>query len=88
MPFPGEADQEALDVRRGHAQFILVRQVKPALRMRAVVSIDNDLLPLPDDEATAHALFEAAAEREAMPSDRQALDALIEKYTVHRERGQ
>jgi hypothetical protein len=41
-----------------------------------------DLLPLPDDEAVAHALFEIAARREAIPPDDEALEALIKKYTT------
>jgi hypothetical protein len=32
---------------------------------------------------TRNALFEVAAQREPIPSDRQAFDALIEKYTAH-----
>ena len=34
----------------------------------------------PDDEAFAHALFEVAVGREAIPPDSEALRALIEKY--------
>jgi hypothetical protein len=41
------------------------------------------VLPLFDDEAAAHARFEVAMRREAVPPDRQALCALIEKYSVH-----
>ena len=37
---------------------------------------------MPDDEAAAHALFEMAVRREPVPPDRQALIALIEKYSV------
>jgi hypothetical protein len=37
-----------------------------------------------DDKAAAHALFEVAMQREAIPPDREALCSLIKKYTVHR----
>jgi len=87
-PFPGEADQEILDTPSGYALMMLVRQVAPGSRMRAGVPINTDLLPLPDHEAAGHALWEMAAQREPVPRDREGLDALIAKYTVHRERGQ
>jgi hypothetical protein len=80
-PFPGELDEEAAKVPTGKALFMLVRQVEPGSRLRPHLCLDADLLPLPDDEAVAHALFEVAMEREAMPGDRQALRALIKKYT-------
>ena len=76
MPFSGEYDAEALDAPPG-------RQVEPGSRIRPRFYLGNDLLPVPDDEAAAHALFEVAMQREAVPPDRQALCALIEKYSVH-----
>jgi hypothetical protein len=81
MPFPGEADKEAAGTPAGHALIVLLRQVEPGSRIRAGFYLNADLMPLPDDEATAHGLFEMAVGREAVPSDRQALCALIEKYT-------
>ena len=56
-------------------------------RWRAVVFLDANFLPLPDDEAVAHALFEVAVGREVVPPDRQALCTLIKKYTVHGSQG-
>jgi hypothetical protein len=80
MPFPGELDGLAAKTPAGHALILLVRQVEPGRRIRAAVSLSANLLPLPDDEAIAHALFEVAIRRGAVPPDRQALIALIEKY--------
>jgi hypothetical protein len=74
-PFPGELDEEV-------AMIMLVRQVEPGRRIRAAVSCRADWMPLPDDEAAAHALFEVAMQREAVPPDRQALCALTKKYSV------
>jgi hypothetical protein len=101
LPFPGELssklDETAklqaarppiLDKNAEIQVLMLVRQVEPGGRLRAAITISADLLPLPDDEAVAHALFEVAMEREAMPPDRAALCALAEKYTPHRESSQ
>ena len=81
-PFPGEYDAEAAETPPGHVLIVLVRQVEPGRRIRSAVSLNAGLLPLPDDEAVAHALFEAALGREAVPPDRPALCALIDKYSV------
>jgi hypothetical protein len=61
---------------------VLVRQVEPGSRIRAAFCCGGDLLPLPNDEAVAHALFEVAMQREPVPPDSEALRALIEKYQV------
>jgi hypothetical protein len=95
-PFPGEVDEEAAKTPPGHALIMLVRQIEPGARQRVPFYLDTALLPLPDDdllswcedEAVAHALFEVAVEREAVPPDQHALDALIQKYSVHKEPGQ
>jgi hypothetical protein len=79
-PFPGEADKEVAETPHGYALLMLLRQVKPGNRIRAAVTLKVGLLPLPDSEAVIHALFEAAAGHEAMPSDRQAFLTLSEKY--------
>jgi len=43
--------------------------------------ISNELLPVPDDEAVAHAFFDIATERVPIPRNGgEALRALIEKY--------
>jgi len=87
-PFPGEIDEAAIKTSAERALVMLIRQVEPGARLRAVVDIIIDLLPLPDDEATLHALFEAGMGREAVPRDREALRALAEKYTAPRESSQ
>ena len=84
MPFPGEADEEALDAPAGHALMILLQQTKPGRRIRAAVHASTNLLPLPDDEAAAHALFEVAMGREVAPPDREALGTLVQKYKTCR----
>ena len=62
---------------------MLVRQVQPGSRLRAVLDLDAVLLPgSPHDEAFAHALFEVAVGREPVPPDLQALNALTEKYAA------
>jgi hypothetical protein len=82
LPFPGEVDEQAAETPAGDALIMLVRQVEPGRRLRAAVFLDANLLPLPDDEAAVHALFEVAVGREAVPPDRQALCALSKKYTM------
>jgi hypothetical protein len=83
LPFSGEYDAEALDAPPGHVLIVLVRQVEPGSRIRPGFYLDSDLLPVPDDEAAAHALFEVVTGAEVMPPDVEALDALIRKYSVH-----
>jgi len=63
---------------------MLIRQVEPGSRLRAVVDLSANFLPVPDDEATIHALFEVGMGREAVPHNREALRALAEKYTARR----
>jgi hypothetical protein len=81
-PFPGEADAEVANTPAGTVLMMIVRQVQPGVRRRAAVFIDAEFLPLPEDEAVVHALFEAVTGHEAMPADRSALYALAEKYSV------
>ena len=87
MPFPGECDEEIAKTPAGHALIMLVRQVEPGSRIKARLFLDVVSLPVPDDEAVIHALFEIATGREALPPDIEALGALIKKYTVHKESG-
>jgi hypothetical protein len=82
MAFPGEVDEEVARTPAGHAPITLVRQVEPGSRLRTGVYLSVDLLPVPDSEAVAHALFEVAAGREAIPSSGGALLVLAEKYTA------
>ena len=86
-PFPGECDEQAAETPPGDALIMLVRQVEPGRRLRAAVFLDANLLPLPDNEAVVHGLFEAAMGHEPMPPDRQALCTLSKKYTARRSRG-
>jgi hypothetical protein len=81
-PFPGEVDEEVASTPAGTVLMMIVRQVKPGYRYQAAVSVDVELLPIPDDEATAHALLEAAMGREHLSPDRSALYALSKKYSV------
>jgi hypothetical protein len=48
--------------------------------VRAVVDLSADLLPVPDDEAVAHTMFEIAMQREA---DGETLRTLIKKYQAN-----
>src|SRR5262245_16450898 len=84
-PSPGEVEIEA---PAGHAPIMLVRQVEPGYRLRGEVYLNANFLPLPDNEAVVHALFEVAMGREATPGDGKALLALAEKYTAHRKSSQ
>jgi len=83
MPFPGEYDAEAHDAPPGQVLIVLARQVEPGSRIRPRLYLSADLLPVPDDEAVARALFEVVTGAEVMPPDVEALDALIRKYSVH-----
>jgi hypothetical protein len=80
LPFPGEANKEAAGSPAGHTMIMLVRQVEPGSRLKTNFYLTADALPVPDDEATIHALFEIAAQREPLPPNLQAFFALIEKY--------
>src|SRR5262245_22855677 len=86
-PFPGEADKEAAKAPAGHTVIMLIRQVEPDNRLKTRIYLTADALPVPDDEALIHALFEVAAEREALPPDVEARHALIAKYQTQ-ESGQ
>jgi len=88
VPFPGEIDEEAIKASAERALVMLIRQVEPGFRLRAVVELGGDFLPLDDDEATLHGLFEVGMGREAMPRDREALRVLAEKYTASRKLNQ
>jgi hypothetical protein len=86
MPFPGELDEEVAKVPAEHALIVLLRQVEPGNRLKAGFYLHADLLPVPDSEAIAHALFEVATRREPVPPDGKALGALIEKYCAVTQR--
>jgi hypothetical protein len=80
MPFPGEVNEEVTKTAAERALVMLVRQVAPGSRLRAVVDLSADLLPVPDDEAVAHTMFEIAMQREA---DGETLRTLIKKYQAN-----
>jgi hypothetical protein len=80
-PFPGEDEDETTKAPAGHARVMLLRQVEPGRRLKFDFYIRTNLLPLPDTEAVANALFEVAARREPMPSGQQAFHKLIGKYS-------
>jgi len=82
MPFPGEIDNVVVGTPVGRVLIMLVRQIEPGRRLRGAIAINADWLPLSDDEAVAHALFEVAVKREAAPPDSEALDALVQKYAM------
>ena len=88
MPLPGEVDDETTAAPVGQALVMLVQHVEPGCLVRTGLYLDASLLPVPDDEATIHALFEMAMRREPLAPDRRALIALIEKYSAAREPGQ
>jgi hypothetical protein len=80
-PFPGELDGVKLPA--GRKVVVLVRQIEPGKRVRAVFDPDVILLPGSTmDEACAHACFEIAVGHEPRPADVQELDALIQKYAM------
>jgi hypothetical protein len=81
-PLSGECDEKIAMAPPGTALIILVRQIKPGTRLRVGQIFGANFLPVPDDEATIHALFEVAMKREPVPPDDEALRALIEKYKM------
>jgi hypothetical protein len=82
IPFTGEFDDLGAKAPAGHALIILVRQARPGTRLRCGFYFNTALLPVPDDEALIHAIFEIAARREPVPGNMQALNALREKYVA------
>jgi hypothetical protein len=83
MPFAGEDFLFVTKALPGCTGIVLVRQIKPGSRQRLGFDITTALLPLPDDEAQIHALFEIASKREPAVTTVQALCALRDKYTTH-----
>jgi hypothetical protein len=73
MPFPGEVDKEVTEILAGHALIMLVRQVERGLRLGAAVFLDANFLPLPNDEAVAHALLKRLCDvRRCRATDRRS----------------
>jgi hypothetical protein len=82
-PLPGEIDGTPLaDLAKNHAGAAVVmtiRQVRPGERMRGGLCVDVGMLPMPDNEAFAHALFDLAAS----PGTVEEFRALVEKYQAN-----
>ena len=87
FPFVGEIGLEQSGVAPGgHRLLVLLRQVAPGKRIKSGFFISNELLPVPDVEAVAHALFDIATRREPVPHNGAALCVLIEKYQIAEEK--
>jgi hypothetical protein len=80
LPFPDEADKEAARSPAGHTMVMLVRQVEPGNRLKVNFYLAADELPVPNDEALIHTLFEIAMRREPFPPNAEAFHALVVKY--------
>jgi hypothetical protein len=87
--FVGEFRPEEIGpVPEGHQPLMLIRQVEPGRRIRAGFFIPSQMLPVPDAESVAHALFEIATGHEPIPRGGEAMGALIKKYTISDQGGQ
>jgi hypothetical protein len=82
MPFAGEDYLFVTKALPGCSPIVLVRQIKPGTRMRRGFDLNTVLLPVPDDEALIHAMFEIADRREPAPTTMQAFCALRDKYAA------
>jgi hypothetical protein len=88
LPFAGEIDhQRCGSVPDGHRLLLLLRQVEPGKRIKSGFFISDELLPVPDVEAVAHALFDIATRREPVPRGGEAMGVLIKKYTISSQEG-
>jgi hypothetical protein len=74
----------AARIAAGCAPIVLVRQVKPGTRARCGFYLNTNLIPVPDDEALIHAMFEIASRREPAPATMQSFCALRDKYATAR----
>jgi hypothetical protein len=87
FPFDGEVGEE-LVAPEGHRLLVLLRQVEPGKRIKVGFFISDELLlPVPDVEAVAHALFDIATRREPVPRGGEAMGVLIKKYTISSQEG-
>jgi hypothetical protein len=86
LPFAGEIEPERSGpAPDGHQLLLLIRQVEPGRRIKVGFFIPSQILPVPDSEAIAHALFDIATARVPIPRNGAAMCALIEKYQDSRE---
>jgi hypothetical protein len=82
MPLAGEEFLFGTNSLPECTSFILVRQIKPGTRIRRGFYLNTVLLPVPDDEALIHAMFEIASGRGPAPRTMQEFCALREKYAA------
>lgn len=75
-PYPGEID-DVVDVPEGRELLFIIRQVAPGNRIKAGTLLNQEILPVPDEEAVIHALFDVAADG----GDAAQLQTLIERYS-------
>ena len=78
--YPGE-DQHGHVIEKtpqGHQLIVLIRQVEPGLRMKNTFYLNEELWPVPEDEAIAHAMFDLA--ECGGPINNDELRALTRKY--------
>jgi hypothetical protein len=83
--YPGEHDEFMEDTPPGHQYLVTVRQVSPGNRLKAGFYINNEMLPVPDDEEVAHVLFEIGSKREPIPASGEEFRALLNKYSPETE---
>jgi hypothetical protein len=96
LPYPDEPTRpdDSTDVPHGYQICVLVRQVEPGIHLTCVIYVQADLLPIPDDEALLHAMFDRQVNEErilmlhdgAAEPDRQ-LAELINRYKGESEHG-
>src|SRR5262249_18823984 len=72
-PHAGENEFERFGLApAGHQLILLLRQVEPGKRIKTGFFISEELLPVPDVEAVAHALFDISTKREPVPRNGKA----------------
>ena len=57
-------------------------RVTPESRLKTALAVPTAWLPIPDDEAVAHSLFDVAVGCVAMPPNGEALSNLIDQYVT------
>lgn len=81
LEFPGEFNGQISAPPAGFVSIVVVRQLSPGFRLRSPLAHPKHF-PIPEDEATAHALFDMDAQGKLGPNCGAELDALIEKYRL------
>lgn len=75
-PFAGEI--QIGEVPAGRVHILIVRQIEPGQRVRQSFFLNQKLMPVPDDEAIAHCLFEVACGR--VGTEWSDLQNAVERY--------